>query len=646
MSVKLPPIPTPPASADPALRTWMNAVKSVLDNLGTAASPVLNANNLTQYSSQIAAAAVGDSSPPPKLSGLTAVGGFSFVMLFWDKIPYGNQAYTKIYRSAEDNPETAVAIGTSRTLVYADYVPNSGVWYYWIKSVSNAGVEGPLNQVAGTPGQASTDETYLLEVLDGKLGEEAVQRIFRAQAIGADVIGVNQLAAISADMGTITAGLIQSADQTFNIDLEDKQILITGPNGRASDDYTLLRNGQFEAWKWTSAGHIQYKALTMLENGVANNGNVITLAGYYDEQPGIVVSPANIGAYKASYSAQNQNLVCEAVNVTEFAPGRYQFKARASLSLEAGAFSTTIGYNSGNVNVSALNTGTYTTPANCNQLTLYLQFTSYRGTGTAPNYYYRRVRLVLYYKPAGSASWIFAKDQNYYPGATLGANNGTLQYNFWQEGTYDYYVRAEYYDYSGTFTSGSGGYEYNQQLVSGQNQSVSLDIYGVSGGKSTTLTATLQSYSPPTGWAVYQVTYSASVSGSVEAYGFTRDYPYLRCYGYASALTALGGVRAQSSSTPDSNSFNKNWTTTETSYNPDRISGSVSVSRTGDCNVYSTYGRASGSITNAQATIYIRKPITNSETPVNALNIGTVNYNLSSGLVLAEGTMNWLAIGR
>ncbi len=614
-------LPTPPQVSDPALQQFLISMKAALESVeqSTVSTETLTATVAELVATTIPTAVAStttssiDTSTPPPLSGLGVAASVASTILTWEVIPYGNAAYTNIYRAAADDFSIATVVGTSRSLIYVDQVPDGSNYYYWIKSVSEAGIEGPYNQAAGT--QQSAD-------------------FWPTDSVAASRVVAATLAALSANLGTVTAGLIQSPDQTFTIDLDSKEILITGAAGQASDDYTVMRNGVLESWKWTGSTHAQSKALVLLENGVANNGVTITLTGYYAEAPGIVVSPANIGSYDAGYSAQDQNLVCEATNITEYATGRYRFDVSASLSLDAGAFSATLGYSSGVLTSSPITSGTYTTPANCDELTLYHQFLSYKGTGTAPNYYYRKVIMSLYYRPVGDTTWIFAKDQTYYPGASLDYVSGSLEYGFSVAGEYEYYVSAAYTTHTGTFASGSSGYEYDQVTKSASTASDSFTSPGAAISK--TITADTGSYSAPSGWTIYDVDYSWNWAAAADVYTWVGTTVTAKAFSSWGGCTVVNG-------TPSSCSTSGSKTATSTSYSRTYISNTISLTISGGS---IGDGDASGTISNAQAVIKIRKAITNSTTPANALLLNTVGYNLTSGTVLAAGTMNWLAIGR
>lgn len=283
-----PSIPTLPPETPQELVTFLDAVKANIEYLSGANNPSTKAVTAAELAAQSAATQVviaasagtttiiesdpPDTTPPGALTGLAVTGGFSFVIVEWDAFnPSPPVAFVKVYRAAVDDPGQAVAVGTSRTLLYADYVPNSQNYYYWIAAVTEAGVEGPINSGSGTPASASLDATYTKEVLAGALtalqimpgglddpdifGTAVIQTSHiqtaaiidaHIQSLAGDKIVTADLASITANLGTVTAGTIKSPDNTFSIDLQDKEILITGPGGQVADDYTIIKNGKVE----------------------------------------------------------------------------------------------------------------------------------------------------------------------------------------------------------------------------------------------------------------------------------------------------------------------------------------------------------------------------------------------------------------
>lgn len=108
-----------------------------------------------------------DRTPPPAPTGLTVQGAMANILMSWDDYS-DNYSHTEIWRAAVDDIGQATLTGTSIAPTYADEVGDGGRFYYWIRFVSAAGIEGPFNATAGTYGETSYDPGYLLSMLTVK----------------------------------------------------------------------------------------------------------------------------------------------------------------------------------------------------------------------------------------------------------------------------------------------------------------------------------------------------------------------------------------------------------------------------------------------------------------------------------------------
>jgi hypothetical protein len=202
-----------------------------------------------------------DYTPPPAPTNLAASGAMGNTILTWDMPTYKNHAYTEIWREQVTftggvaNASvigSAVLVGTSSGYVgvYADATGAASDCYYWVKFVSTASVAGPFNAIPGTRGTTSADPAYLLSLLTGNPNAHSVIAGFpftvltaptvingitipagvylngtmfqdglittsklAAGAVTADKITATQLSAISANMGSITAGSMNINNQ-------------------------------------------------------------------------------------------------------------------------------------------------------------------------------------------------------------------------------------------------------------------------------------------------------------------------------------------------------------------------------------------------------------------------------------------------
>lgn len=681
---RLPALPSIPGTTDPALQPFLQATKTILDNLsganGTENAAVIQGDlaGAIRQSDYVPPPSTdtgtgndtptgpGINTPPPKLSGLQATGAFSSVILTWSEIPYGNSAYTIVYRNAVDDWDTAEPIGTSRVLLYSDYTPNFLGWYYWITTVSVTGLESPPNDIHGTQASSIVDIAYMEalinsgQIISSAAFKDAVILDAHIATVGADKIVANNLAAINANLGTVTAGEMRSPDGTFVIDLTNKEILITGPNGVYYDDYTIIKEGKIESWEYVDGGHQLAKALQRVEVGVATSGSTVTIPGYFASEPKIIVSPRELQVYDASSSAQDQHLVCLAENVYEGTPGNgdWIFTATAKLTLGGGDY-----YNAENDfyedsdDDDAVQSSTYVSEGNCSKIVLNVKVRSIRGTGTAPTYHKRDVVLKLWgrengttddYEQLGTTLTIYVNDLNE---ATGQLDSGTITSQTW-----DFYVTADFSDNgSATFDAGTGNVPYSARVptsgyATGASKSFNVSNQDYSSTQEVKITFT--GYSKPSNVTITSIKYywksghylyynkeavncnvALSTTGDIGSYSKS-------CYsGYNSCSDSSGSSGAplgtQKSKTLNTNS----WSTTEQNYIKGNLVGLVEY---GDYGTVAAQGQAQ--IDEAYCEITGYETQTNSTTPDNALTIVDQTQTLSSAAVLASGTLNWMAV--
>jgi hypothetical protein len=115
---------------------------------------------------------LGDLTVPPAPTALEASGAFTAIILNWNGMsasaPYGNHAYTEIWRSRDNNLAGATLRATTTAFIYTDEVGYGETYYYWVRYVSTSNVPGPYNNTNGV--EASTVEN-IAEVMQ-ELSEE------------------------------------------------------------------------------------------------------------------------------------------------------------------------------------------------------------------------------------------------------------------------------------------------------------------------------------------------------------------------------------------------------------------------------------------------------------------------------------------
>jgi hypothetical protein len=163
---KLPGIPSITSVKDTTVAAILRPMKESLEILGGAISgnPLPNGyviNNgfnpaLTNTTTIGGYDGTTDYTPPPTPGHLSVSAGFTNIILSWDDPgttgSYLNHAYTEIWRSVDNVLGHAVLEGFAPGATYVDPVGTSKTYYYWIRFVSQANVEGPYNSATGTIG--------------------------------------------------------------------------------------------------------------------------------------------------------------------------------------------------------------------------------------------------------------------------------------------------------------------------------------------------------------------------------------------------------------------------------------------------------------------------------------------------------------
>jgi hypothetical protein len=172
--LKPPNIPALSSKVDIEVRRVIDSIKSWFIS-STADGGVMTRGSLSQdLAATPAVAALLDGTIPPQLSNVAAAGAFRTIILTWDDPRYRSFAYAEIWRATVDDLGVAVRIGATQATLFADLPPNASLsvtYFYWARIISVAGITGPFNATAGTPGSTADDPAYMLEVLTDRLSE-------------------------------------------------------------------------------------------------------------------------------------------------------------------------------------------------------------------------------------------------------------------------------------------------------------------------------------------------------------------------------------------------------------------------------------------------------------------------------------------
>lgn len=194
---KLPSIPEPPKSADPALRAFLVSLKSTLETrLGLRGDPLDEmltkrdlvdagiaklSNNTGSGLSPVVVPDSGSRIVPPAPVGFKAEGAFGGIQMTWENPfeAYTVHAYTEIWRGETNDREQAIFLDSSRGTVYFDRILDydDSEYFYWIRYVSEYDKYGPWS----LPFEAKKlrDMQEVLDEINGKIDESALTAAFQ-----------------------------------------------------------------------------------------------------------------------------------------------------------------------------------------------------------------------------------------------------------------------------------------------------------------------------------------------------------------------------------------------------------------------------------------------------------------------------------
>jgi len=290
--------------------------------------------------------------PTGRPSNLAANETFLALLLTWTN-PGANLQHIEVWRADADNLSTALLIGTTVSPQFVDYVGANATYYYWVRAVGTDGTLSAYNDTAGTEGTTGIDPSQIsipgggFEIQDpgvgpdiapfivgtingetavGLQGQFIVDGTIRALSIVADSIGareifVTSLEAIESNMGTLTAGLIRTADQTpdgYRVELQDQAStgypLWYGFGGKSNINgkFYVDQNGNVVIKGRLSAGMIEQ---TYFSPSVGNNAFRIAT-----EWPNHYVAGEYSGKKAHLFPMQVTNFHSSDTNGLKFAP--------------------------------------------------------------------------------------------------------------------------------------------------------------------------------------------------------------------------------------------------------------------------------------------------------------------------------------
>lgn len=166
---------------------------------------------------------------PGSISTVYAYAGFGRIFVSWTKSNDLNFAGYKIERNKDSEGWIVVQNTNANNYTDTDIITDSN-YQYKITVVDIFGNESISVLSTTVTGKAQIITT---EITDDSISTPKLQ----TNSVTADKINVIDLSAINADLGTITAGILQSSDEKFKMDLDNKTFLISTSDGSQKMEY-------------------------------------------------------------------------------------------------------------------------------------------------------------------------------------------------------------------------------------------------------------------------------------------------------------------------------------------------------------------------------------------------------------------------
>ncbi len=544
--------------------------------------------------------------------------------------------------AAED---TVVYLATDKKL----YVRKSGVWVAVVGDILTNSVTAvhldSINAVITGTAQLGTAVVTTAAIEDAAITNAKISSI-SADKIETGTLGVGTIITVGSGVEISSDGAITSQTATRK---------------------TIMSDGNVISYKKIGGTFYPYRSLDHVETGTATNGTAVTIPGYFENQPRVQVSPANLTLYRAAYSSQDQAVNFSAGAISETSEGsmQWQFTPTALLNLGASSGTTSINATSGNITTANWTSATYTTQENCVSISPSLTMLTYRGNGSGL-YIYRSARWRVEYYNA--SAWVTTDAfRTVNMGAqTSSAVSDTKTFTFPSAAAWQWRLYVEFFDQN-TNTFGTTTYNYSTETLTLAAKTVQ---HYTSDQTSQTIVSDMTGPSLPSSvvnptWEIYQIDYS--IKANFKQWNSTyashnRAFNVNAMYG----LSSWGWIVTPSGTGPIMQ-YNSSGTQSASG----AVQGIGSAGATASNTLTMTYTKTGSNLTlptsiNARSTVtyaydYItnqvnylgtstvvvkrRQLVTPSTTATNNATVVDYDYELATAQVLATGTVNWIAVG-
>jgi hypothetical protein len=507
----------------------------------------------------------------------------------------------------------------------------------YTKTIANVVIEDPeavkaslqnaLNDPSVTPLKFKAD-TFAIELNGMDVAPFIIGAHNGAPAILMDadnVVVTGDLSASQIKSGRIAATeIITLGNGNARMNGDGSFIVYDGPDTLSNRDFAILTGGGLSFQRYRGGGYVSYKSVRRVEYGTAVSGTTVTLPGYWDAQPRLMVSPASLKSYGAGYPNTSQSWQVRADNLAETAPGskRWKFDAIAELTFAAGSGNTAVASNSGVMNTNTWYSGQTPLSSTVVSITPTVQFSSVKGNGISTyGYYYRTVTWTV--QGWNGTAWVdlTTKVRN-----ITQAEHGLLITDQKALNVSAGWYSAIRIKFVGSNTDGSmyslGGdvYDYGSTSVGSNGYSVTLGLLA----QVYDANVTAGPFTPPVGYEIYKVNYQlqwSHVDGTMAASLAYSNGNYI--YDQGSPGRSATGTGQTGDIFTDT--YNPNFWTVHVHYSA------------------STYYQAV--FHDPTAIVSYRKLIKNSLVIEQSFTFSNYSWSASGSTAISTGSLNYIAIG-
>ena len=236
----------------------------------------------------------GDVVVPPSPTVLTAVGLFTDALLSWNQstnaAPYGNHAFTEIWRSQAEDLSSAVLVGTTNAFIYTDKgLEYNRTYYYWVRFVSDTNTPGSYSNMASATTIENISAT--MAALSESISSMPGFNLLSTTAVAASIIkqsGAPSARADSSALGSFDIwfdtddGQIYTRNAANNAWVAGRDATLVSVFGATSFTGNTLTSAmasaQADVITVTNAQNSTASSLSSLTTTVTNNNNTLTSA--------------------------------------------------------------------------------------------------------------------------------------------------------------------------------------------------------------------------------------------------------------------------------------------------------------------------------------------------------------------------------